>query len=127
MENNSASYKYDLILFPKILEFCMTYLVQVKQEQYLDLREVCNKSAEEKVKLAHRYENFERVSQQFLKRLLYLLESSNLNVQIIINNVNKIAFLLLLYHCYSFRLTALVNLNFQVSYETFTRINPRLN
>lgn len=93
-------HKYDLILFPKILELCLSFILGVKKKQYDELkecREVINRRNEEAAAnietsdcvleaFAKKYASFDRVTHAFLKRLIYLLETCNYNVQIIIYN-----------------------------------------
>ena len=76
--------KYDLILFPKILELCLSFIIDAKKSQYLELASLNSDEAFEE--FARKYSSFNKVSQTFLKRLIYLLETCNYNVQIMIYN-----------------------------------------
>lgn len=88
------NYKYDLILFPKILEICLSYLIGVKKKQYVKLKEIMVRGgggggeglSESLEKFALRYERFDKATHAYLKRVLYLLETCTFNVQIIIYN-----------------------------------------
>ena len=76
--------KYDLILFPKILELCLSFIIDTKKRQYLELLSLNSDEAFEE--FARKNSSFNKVSQTFLKRLIYLLETCNYNVQIMIYN-----------------------------------------
>jgi hypothetical protein len=91
---NATISKYDLILFPRVLDLCITYIISVKQQQKIDLNIILGQSGEidedKLVRFSQKYSKFNLVVEQFLKRLLYLLESCNLNVHIMLNNVRYI-------------------------------------
>ena len=59
---------YDLILFPHLLEISMKFI---------------NKNIESQIQCV----KFNQYSINFLKRLAYLLQTCNFNIQIILNNV----------------------------------------
>jgi hypothetical protein len=82
-----SKYRYDLILFPRILELCLSFILTFKQEHELvDLEKV--ESKEDIQKFEIKYNKFNTIVEMFLKRLLYLLESCNFNIHILINNVS---------------------------------------
>jgi hypothetical protein len=84
----AASSKYDLILFPRILELCISYIISVKQQQKIDMNIIFSQSGTvDKEKFDLKYSKFNQAIEQFSKRLLYLLKSCILNVQIMLNNV----------------------------------------
>jgi hypothetical protein len=71
-----SNFRYDLILFPRILEICLKCILEKKQS----VESIDNLS-----------KNKQNSSQQliieiFLKRLLHLVETCNLNIQILLNN-----------------------------------------
>jgi hypothetical protein len=65
----NKSYPYDLILFPHIIEICLNY--------------ICENFNLNSTK-------FYQYSTTFLKRIIYLLQTSNINSQIIIKNVGHL-------------------------------------
>ena len=87
----STNSRYDLILFPRILELCLNYIISVRQQQRLDLSLIASndQNLEQTFKsLDLKYDKFNANVEHFFKRLLYLLESCNLNIQTILNNVS---------------------------------------
>ena len=90
--NNQSNYKYDLILFPKILDICLSYIVGVKKRQYAEMREILEKCDgvearnERLEQFAQKYERFDRATHAYLKRVVYLLETCTFNVQILVYN-----------------------------------------
>ena len=81
---NSSKYRYDLILFPRILDICFNYLLQLRNNQLCDLNFI--NSPEDASKFQAKYLKSSTIVHQFLKKIVYLLESSNFNVHILINN-----------------------------------------
>ena len=60
-----SNYRYDLILFPRILDICLTFIQESNHKP-----------------------DVKPAIEIFFKRLLYLLETCNFNIQILINNVS---------------------------------------
>ncbi len=85
-----SKYRYDLILFPRILEICFNYLIQMRNGQLVELNLIS--SAQMATEFQAKYIKSTSVVQQFFKRILYLLESCNFNVHILINNVSISSF-----------------------------------
>ncbi len=95
--NNTFS-KYDLILFPRILELCLNHIMATKKEQKSEILLIlkCASSNEtSKDDQINRMKDFElkyskinQTSESFMKKLLYLLESCSLNIHIMLNNVS---------------------------------------
>ncbi len=59
-----SNYRYDLILFPRILDLCLTYIQESNDRS-----------------------DMKPTIELFFKRLLYLLETCNFNIQILLNHV----------------------------------------
>jgi hypothetical protein len=91
---SAAGTKYDLILFPRVLELCIGYIISVRQQQKIDMIMIFSSQSSTDEddsrleKFDQKYAGFNAAIEQFFKRLLYLLESCNLNVQIMLNNVS---------------------------------------
>lgn len=85
--SRTTSYRYDLILFPRILELCLSYILNVKQQQRMELSAKLDLEKDLEI-FDSKYLKFNTITEAFLKRLLYLLESCHFNIQIILNNVS---------------------------------------
>jgi hypothetical protein len=83
-----AHYRYDLILFPRVLELCLVYMVEFMKQHASTADANCADATPPKEHYTQSVKHTMLRISKFLKRLLYLLESCNLNVQIIINNVS---------------------------------------
>jgi hypothetical protein len=81
---NNSKYRYDLILFPRILDICFNYLLQLRNNQLCDLNFI--NSSEDAINFQVKYLKSSTIVHQFFKKIVYLLESSNFNVHILINN-----------------------------------------
>ena len=77
-------YRYDLILFPRILELCLNYISSYQQTEELP-QLMLVKTKENAEQFEEKFTKFNAIAEQFFKRLLYLLESCNFNIHILIN------------------------------------------
>ena len=84
--SGSSSYRYDLILFPRILDFCLNFILNCKQQEQVERILIHNKEELEEFDAKHKENDI--VFATFMKRLLYLLESCNFNIHILIENVS---------------------------------------
>ena len=79
-----SKYRYDLILFPRILELCLNFISTYQQEEEMPhLTQVKTKESAEEFEI--KFKKFNTLTEQFSKRLLHLLGSCNFNIQILIN------------------------------------------
>lgn len=83
----AGSSKYDLILSSRVLEICLSFIIHVKRQQKIDLS-VGENDKDKVIRISQKYDRFNLVVEQFFKKLLYLLQSCSLNVQILLN-INK--------------------------------------
>lgn len=90
---NNLNYRYDLILFPRILDLCLTFI-----------HESLNKS------------DIKPLAEHFFKRLLYLLETCHLNIQILISNHFKPYFMNMLPSTCPIKNKQLVSYCFEILY-----------
>ena len=94
--SSHSNYRYDLVLFPRVLDLCLSFMVE-KKKTFATLRHTLatagattplgnpEKADEEEC-------HFDMIVERFLKKLLHLLETCNFNVQIFISNVNATEF-----------------------------------
>jgi len=79
-----SRYRYDLILFPRILELCLNFISNFQQEEEIP-QLMLVRTKENAGEFERKFNKFNRLSEQFSKRLLHLLESCNFNIHILIN------------------------------------------
>jgi hypothetical protein len=79
-----SKYRYDLILFPRILELCLNFINSYQQEEELP-QLMLVKTQEDAEEFEKKFSKFNTLTEQFAKRLLHLLESCNFNIHILIN------------------------------------------
>ena len=82
----SSSYRYDLILFPRVLDLCLNFIMNSKHQEQVERILIHNK--EELEEFDSKYKENDIIFATFMKRLLYLLESCNFNIHILIENVS---------------------------------------
>ena len=79
-----SKYRYDLILFPRILELCLNFISSFQQDEELPQLALV-KTSEDAAQFETNFAKCNTIIEQFSKRLLYLLESCNFNIHILIN------------------------------------------
>ena len=79
-----SKYRYDLILFPRILELCLTFISSFQEEEELP-QLMLVKTKQNTEQFEAKFTKTITIIEQFSKRLLYLLESCNFNIHILIN------------------------------------------
>jgi len=77
--HKEADHGFDLILFPRLLEICLSFIVQSRQSTFENLKSVQEIGP-------NVIEHWQQIL-NFTRRFSYLIGSNQMNSQIIINNV----------------------------------------
>ncbi|RNA25940.1 hypothetical protein BpHYR1_037849 [Brachionus plicatilis] len=95
-KTSDTRYRFDFIFYPRVLEICLNYITHIKRQQRMELISKIT-TLDELEKFDQKYKQFQSTSLNFLKRLLYLIETSNYNLQLILNQNFRSYFIQLLH------------------------------